>query len=95
MILSTRSHTETMGYLNTEGSASSFVPTKIPRRRRLQTMAVAACSTLLVNSIFLFLILWCEAVSHINVWLTSCALKFDSSALAVPRYLCRMDALDR
>ncbi|KIK93533.1 hypothetical protein PAXRUDRAFT_509420 [Paxillus rubicundulus Ve08.2h10] len=34
-----------------------FVPTKIPRRRRLQTMVVAAWSTLLVYSIFLFLML--------------------------------------
>ncbi|KAN0088221.1 Diacylglycerol acyltransferase domain containing protein [Tylopilus felleus] len=34
-----------------------FAPTKIPRRRRLQTMAVAAWSTLLVNCVFLFLML--------------------------------------
>ncbi|KAF8548717.1 DAGAT-domain-containing protein [Imleria badia] len=34
-----------------------FAPTKIPRRRRLQTMVIAAWSTLLVYSIFLFLML--------------------------------------
>ncbi|KAF9234099.1 diacylglycerol acyltransferase-domain-containing protein [Melanogaster broomeanus] len=34
-----------------------YVPTKIPRKRRLQTMVVAAWSTLLIYSIFFFLML--------------------------------------
>lgn len=36
----------------------SFVPSKIPRKRRLQTMAVAAYSTMIVTTTFIFLMLW-------------------------------------
>ena len=46
---------------------SSFVPAKIPRKRRLQTLAVAGWSVMIIITTFIFLILWWVSLCFCSV----------------------------
>jgi hypothetical protein len=74
----------------------SFVPTKIPRKRRLQMMVVAVWSMLLVMSCFVFLMLW-YVLRFSNIWCITerHASKLHTSAMAVLGHVPHLDFLHR
>jgi hypothetical protein len=70
----------------------------VPRKRRLQTLAVACWSVTIIVTTFIFLLLWCVVrVASISsgTLMTAYIPQLDTTALAVNRDVSHLDSLLR
>jgi hypothetical protein len=72
----------------------------VPRKRRLQTLAVACWSVTIIVTTFIFLLLWCVSSSGITgnfvgTLMTAYIPQLDTTALAVNRDISHLDSLLR
>jgi 2-acylglycerol O-acyltransferase 2 len=74
----------------------SFVPARIPRKRRLQMLAVALWSVGIILATVMFLLLWSVPRPFAVVALgSSCAVQLLSAAVALLGYVSDLGFMDR